>query len=309
MGHSFNGIDTHEQMNYRTNEQLKMNKKKIPLFLLIVAAAIGLAATTHDFFLLPENFFMHKGDKLNLHLLGGDQFIKQEEIGYQPKKTTTFMLYQGSKKIDLITVAKDSAVPLIDYTMVNSGEGLIDMTRGTEFVDASRDSYADYLSQSGLDKLAQKVKSGGQFRIKEKYTRYMKTLFAVDDNNGNVYEKDLNDVYEIILKDNPYQKKYGDDMSALIKFKGKGESGAAVNLYIKSISGNVYTQNLTADKKGEVTFTMSREGIYMLRSTRIEPTKDKDADFESWWASFTFPFSSSDEVPNTYKEFGFGDIH
>jgi hypothetical protein len=69
-----------------------MNKKKIPLFLLIIAAAIGLAATTHDYFLMPENFFMHKGDKLNLHLIMGDQFIKQEEIGYQSKKTTPFML-------------------------------------------------------------------------------------------------------------------------------------------------------------------------------------------------------------------------
>ncbi|HAL82409.1 MAG TPA: hypothetical protein DCO83_09360 [Mucilaginibacter sp.] len=286
-----------------------MNKKKTPLILLILAAAIGLAATTHDYFLLPENFFMHKGNKLNLHLLGGDVFTKQEEIGYQASKTSSFMLYQGKKKIDLIKVAKDSAAPVITYTMVNSGQGLIDMTRATEFVDASRDSYADYLSQAGLDKLAEKVKSGNQFRIKEKYTRYMKTLFSVDDHDGGVYDKDLNDVYEIILKDNPYNKKYGEDMSAIIKFKGKPESGASVNLYIKSIGGNVYSQNLTADKKGEVTFTMSREGIYMLRSTLIEPTKDKNADFESWWASYTFPFSSSDEVPNTYKEFGFGNVH
>jgi len=284
------------------------NRRK-PLLVLILAAAIGLAATTHDYFLLPENFFMHKGDKLNLHLIMGDQFVKQEEVRYQPKKTSTFMLYQGSKKFDLIKVAKDSAVPLIDYTMLNSGQGLVDMTRGVEFIDASRDSYADYLAQAGLDKLSDKVKNGNQFRIKEKFTRYMKTLFAVDNHDGNMYEKDLNDVYEIMLKDNPYRKKYGEDMSALIKFKGKPEGGATVNLYIKSISGNVYTQNLTADKKGEVTFTMSREGIYMLRSTRIEPTKDKDADFESWWASYTFPFSSSDEVPNTYKEFGFGNIH
>jgi hypothetical protein len=284
-------------------------KKKIPLILLVLAAAIGLAATTHDYFLLPENFFMHKGDKLNLHLVGGDVFTKQEEIGYQPGKTSSFILYQGKKKIDLIKVAKDSATPIISYTMVNSGQGLIDMTRATEFVDASRDSYGDYLSQAGLDKLAEKVKSGNQFRIKEKYTRYMKTLFSVDDHDGGVYNKDLNDVYEIILKDNPYNKKYGEDMSAIVKFKGRPESGATVNLYIKSISGNVYSQNLTADKKGEVTFTMSREGIYMLRSTMIEPTKDKNADFESWWASYTFPFSSSDEVPNTYKEFGFGNVH
>jgi len=111
------------------------------------------------------------------------------------------------------------------------------------------------------------------------------------------------------LKDDPYRKKYGEDMSAQVKFKGKAASGASISLYIKSIGGNVYTQNLNADNKGEVTFTMSREGIYMLRTVRVEPTKDKDADFESWWASYTFPFSSSDEVPSTYKEFGFGNVH
>jgi len=287
-----------------------MNKKNItPFILLIIAAAIGLAATTHDYFLLPENFFVHKGDKLNLHLLGGDQFVKQEEISYQPKKTAAFMLYQGSKKFDLTKVAKDSASPLVDYTMVNSGQALIEMTRGVEFSDASRDNYADFLSQQGYDKLSDKVKNGNQFRIKEKYTRYMKTLFAVDNHDGNAYEKILKEEYEIILKDNPYSKKYGDDMTVALKFKDKPVNGASVWLYIKSITGNVYTQSLITDKKGEVTFTMSREGIYMLRSIKVEPTKDKDADFEAWWASFTFPFSSSDEVPNTYKEFGFGNIH
>jgi len=98
-------------------------------------------------------------------------------------------------------------------------------------------------------------------------------------------------------------------MSAIVRFKGKPAVGAIVALYIKSTSGNVYTQNLTADATGEVSFTMTREGIYLLRSVHIEPTKDKDADFESWWASFTFPFSSSNELPNTYKEFGFGNKH
>jgi hypothetical protein len=82
-----------------------------------------------------------------------------------------------------------------------------------------------------------------------------------------------------------------------------------VSLYIKSITGNVYTQPLIANKDGEVYFTMTREGIYLLRSVRVEATKDKDADYQCWWASFTFPFSSSDDVPNTYKEFGFGSKH
>ena len=55
--------------------------------------------------------------------------------------------------------------------------------------------------------------------------------------------------------------------------------------------------------------TMSREGIFMLRNVHVEPTTDKDADYVSWWTTFTFSFSSSDEVLNSYKEFGFGDVH
>jgi hypothetical protein len=283
--------------------------KHKPLLLLILAAAIGLAATTHDFFLLPEFFFMHKGDKLNLHLLSGDQFVKDAEVAYQPAKTTRFMLYSGSKKIDLIKAAKDSAMPVLSYEMVSPGQSLIEMTRGYEFSFTSRDAYAEFLNNQGLNKMAEKVKGGSQFRIKEKYTRYLKTLVSVDNQDGNAFEKILNEDFEIILKQNPYKKKYGDDMVALLKFKGKPAPAAAMELYIKTTTGNVYTQNLTTSNDGEVTFNLSREGVYLLRAVRIEPTTDKDADYESWWASFTFPFSSSEELPNTYKEFGFGNKH
>jgi uncharacterized GH25 family protein len=284
------------------------NMKYIRPFLFILTAAITLAAANHDFFLLPESFFLHKGDKLNLHLLSGDVFTKDEEIKYQAGKTAKFALYEGSKKTDLTKVAKDTAEPVLNYTMVNTGQALLEMTRGYEFKDYSRDRYAEFLADQGLDKLSEKVKSGSQFRIKEKYTRYLKALVSVDNQDGSAYEKVLNDDYEIILKDNPYRKKYGDDMNAVLKFKGKPVKGAAMALYIRTTS-NVYTQNLITDSKGEVTFTMSREGIYLLRSVRIEASTDKDADFESWWTSYTFPFSSSDELPNSYKEFGFGDKH
>jgi len=283
--------------------------KRKPLLLILITAIVGLAAATHDMFLLPEFFFMHKGDKLNLHLIMGDSFVKDAEYVYQPSKTTRFMLYNGSKKVDLIKAAKDSAMPVLSYNMVNTGQTLIEMTRGYEFSFTSRDAYADFLTNQGLPKLAEKVKGGNQFRVKEKYTRYMKTLVSVDNTDGSVYEKTYNEDYEIVLKQNPYKKKYGDDMVAVLKFKGKPAGSAPMDLYIKTITGNVYSQNLTTNSDGEVTFNMSREGVYMLRSVRIEPTKDKDADYESWWTSFTFPFSSSEELPNTYKEFGFGNKH
>lgn len=284
-------------------------KKKIPLTLLILAAAIGIAATTHDYFLLPENFFLHKGDKLNLHMVEGDLFIKQNEVSPQTAKIISFVLYSGKKKTDLTSLAKDTSALLKNYPVETAGQSLISITTGVDHSNYSRDNYADFLTQLGNDKLADKVKNGSQFRVKEKHARYMKTLFSVDDHDGNDYEKVLGEASEIVLKDNPYKKKYGDDMVAQLLFSGKPAKGEVVSLYIKSLGGNVYTQNYTTDSKGEITITMSREGIFMLRSVHVEATGDKDADYVSWWTTFTFPFSSSDEMPNTYKEFGFGNVH
>jgi len=284
-------------------------KKRTPLILFILGAAIAISAATHDFFLMPEFFYMHKGDKLNMHLLMGDLFVKDTEIPYQPNKTSRFMLYNGSKKIDLTKASKDSTMPVLSYEMINQGQSLIQMTRSYEFSFTSRDAYAEFLNNQGLDKMAEKVKSGNQFRVKEKYTRYLKTLVSVDEAKGDAYQKNLNEDFELILKENPFKKRYGDDMIAVLKFKGKPAALASVGLYIKTTNGNVYTQNLTTSPEGEVTFNLSREGVYLLRSVRIEPTKDKDADYESWWTSYTFPFSSSEELPNTYREFGFGNKH
>jgi len=284
-------------------------KRKIPLVLLILAAAVGLAATTHDYFLLPENFFLHKGDKLNLHMVEGDVFAKQNEVGPQTAKIISFLLYSGKKKTDLTNYAKDTSVLLKDYPMEITGQSLISITTGVDHSNYSRDNYAEFLTQLGNDKLADKVKNGTQFRVKEKHARYMKTLFSVDDHDGSDYEKVLGEASEIVLKDNPYKKKYGDDMVAQLLFSGKPVKGEIVSLYIKSLGGNVYTQNYTTDSKGEISITMSREGIYMLRNVHVEATGDKDADYVSWWTTYTFPFSSSDEVPNTYKEFGFGNKH
>jgi len=283
--------------------------KRIYQTLLILSAVVLLAAATHDFFMLPEAFFLHKGDKLNLHLLEGDVFIKQDEIGYPAAKLSSFVLYNGKKKVDLSAFAKDSTSLLQNYAVELSGQNVVSAVTGVGHSNYSRDTYADFLTQLGYDKLADKVKNGNQFRVKEKYVRYLKTLFSVDDHDGNAYEKKIDDDFEIVLKDNPYNKRFGEDMVASLWFMKKPVAGAVVSVYIKSLSGNVYTQNYTTDAKGEMTLTTSREGIYMLRSVRVEATTDKDADYASWWATYTFPFSSSDESLNSYKEFGFGNIH
>ena len=276
--------------------------------ILIMLVVIGLTAFTPDHFLLPESFYLHKGDKLNIHSLIGDNFGKEDENRYNSKNTTKFNLYEGSKKTDLTKVAKDSASPVLSYSLTNTGLALVEMNTKPELNVIPRDEYLTYLSDQGFDALTEKLKNTNKLNFTERANRYLKTLFTVDNPGGSVYDKDLQNDFEIILKQNPFKKNYGDDISAVVNFKGKPVKDQNVMLFIKTEAGNVYPQKLSTDATGKIYFTLSRDGIYMLRALNIVPT-DKDADFEAWSTTYTFAFSNRNDMPNTYKEFGFGDKH
>jgi uncharacterized GH25 family protein len=273
--------------------------------------AIAFKATAQDFVLLPEKFYLHKGDKLELHFITANQFIKQDELKYEASKTAQFMLYGGSKKTDmnLTTVAKDSAAPIVSVAMVNEGLNLVSMVQKSSTEDIERDDFLKILDDDGFYQFSEKAKNGSKDSFREKSTWFLKSLVQVDDNSANNFNKPLNEEYEIILKDNPYRGNYGADLTALVRLKGKPIANASVILYVKTLSGGIFAQKLSTDKDGQVYFKLSREGIYLLRSIYMEASKDKNADFDTWISSYTFAFNSSNEMPNTYKEFGFGNKH
>jgi uncharacterized GH25 family protein len=270
---------------------------------------IGLTAFAPDTFLLPESFYLHKGDQLKVHLLTGENMIKEGEDRYNSKKTAKFSIYEGSKLTDLLKVAKDSAAPVLSYALNSGGMVMVEMNTKDEIVELPHEDFVAYLTKQGYDNLAEKIKDDSRLNLVEKYRYYLKTLINVDNGGGNAYSKVLGNDLEIILKQNPYKKSYGDDITAVVYFMGKPLKNSNVLLYIKTASGNVHPQLLTTDAAGQLYFSPSRDGIYMIRCVHIEPSKTNDADFETWFATYSFAFSNQDELPNTYKEFGFGDKH
>ena len=262
---------------------------------------------------MPEKFYLQKGDKLNLHLMStNDDFTKQTDIKYQADKTGEFTLNQGKKKIDLKpgAVVIDSIAPIVSYAVNEEGLLLASMSTTPPAAEMTRSKFLRTLDESDPDNIADKVKNSNQLYYKEKFNNYMKALVDVDKSNSGFSDKPINLDYEIVLKQNPYKFNYGDDISAVLLFKGKPIANAAVTLIVKTVGGNIFPQKLSSDATGLIYFKLSREGIYALSSTHTEQLKDnKTADFESWKTTFTFAFSSNNELPNSYKEFGFGNAH
>jgi uncharacterized GH25 family protein len=283
--------------------------KHLFVILFVLFAVLGLCAFAPDGFLLPESFYLHKGDKLNVHLLTGDNLMQEGEERFNAKKTSKFNIYEGSKLTDLLKVAKDSAAPVLSYPINNAGLVMVELNTKDDIIELPHEDFVAYLTKQGYDNQADKIKDDTRLNLVEKYRYYLKTLVSVDGGGGNAYSKVLGNDLEIVLKQNPYKKSYGDDITAVVYFMGKPLKNSNVLLYIKTASGNVHPQLLASDANGQVFFSPSRDGIYMLRCVHIEPSKNNDADFETWFATYSFAFSNQDELPNTYREFGFGNKH
>ncbi|GAA4329904.1 DUF4198 domain-containing protein [Mucilaginibacter gynuensis] len=274
------------------------------LFFVLVSFTAG-----NDYYLLAENFFLHKGDKLNVKIFSG--ILPQKDDYYVSPKPSApkFELYEGSKKADVPASTKDSILSIPEHEMLNSGLALLHLTHAPVIHETESEDYVKHLETEDMAEAATKAKSIKDEYIRERYSRFLKTLVMVDKQSGNVFDKVLGDEYEIVLKNNPYKLNYGDDITGLLYFKGKLLQSGHVDLYIRTSKGSLYPERFVTDANGQFFFKLSREGIYMLKAVRTEASADKNADFDTWWTSYTFAFSSANELPNTYKEFGFGDKH
>lgn len=265
-------------------------------------------ARSQDYMLVPQHFYLHKGDELKVHLFSANQFVIQDRLNFDPAKIDKFNISAGSKKSDK-DIATKSSDTIATVTAEKDGLNMITMTRKPVIDDVEREDFTRELDDEGLTQYSEKVKNGSKDIFRERFTWYLKTLVKVDKESANDFNKSQDQDYEIILKDNPYKGNYGDDIIGVVNFKGKPVVNAVVVFYIKSHGGNVFVQKLSTDKAGQIYFKLSREGVYMLRSLHMEPSKDKSADYDTWLTTYTFAFVSSNEMPNTYKEFGFGNIH
>jgi len=278
-------------------------------FILCLLFTVGLISWSNDYILVPQNFFLHKGDSLNVRLFSSELFENPKEVKYEQSTTDKFALYDGGKKFDMKPNTKANASPVLGYKMDNSGLAMVEMVRSYPADDVDKADFTAELDGEGLVKLSEKVNSIGQNRFRTKYTCFLKSLVMVDKPSGSLYSTEVGHELEIILKSNPYKLSYGDDLTAIVKLRGKPMANAKVDLLIKTPSGKVYPLKLISDATGSVSFSVSREGIYLLRTVYFEPSKVKTADYDKWGADYSFAFSNNGTMPNTYKEFGFGNVH
>lgn len=277
------------------------------LLFLALALLTVLRVSAQDSYLSTRTYFLHKGQKLDVYLMAGDQFKDIDEYKYDAAKVKKFTLNEGGKKTNLMTAAQDSASPVLSHVMNVPGIAMVEMTYDIPVTAIDREVYGQYLNNEGLTKLAETVNNSNQSRFREKKTSYMKLAVMIDKAVGSDFDKPLGQDFELVFKQNPYKLNYGDDFTGTLYFKGKPVPNAPIDVFLKVASGNIYPDRVTTNAKGEFSTTVTREGVYLFRSVRTVASTGTDTDFETIQTAFTFLFNSINSRTSDFKSFGLSD--
>lgn len=197
----------------------------------------------------------------------------------------------GYHTYDLLAEAKDSTMPVLRQKLIKGGLHLLSMNRSYARISFPEEKFKAYLKLEHLDEVSEVFPASARRfgdSVKEKYTRYIKTLFTVGTPTGAVYQQRLGQTLEIILLQNPYLVKRGGTISAQVFFRDKPLVNGSVEALSKDKTGKVAKTFIKTDKDGQVKFQLDKAGTWMVRLTHMVPSVTPDADWESFWTSYTF---------------------
>jgi len=260
-----------------------------PVWAIIGAMLAASPAAAHEFWIEPHDFSIEADTKIQADLRVGQDF-KGDTFPFIPSRFAAFKRYDrlGEKDVegvtgDLPALSQPArAEGLSIFTYVSAGERI-------RFRDW--DKFAAYLDLEGLTSIPARHDARGLPRddIRELYTRCAKTLVSVGD-DATDQDRATGMRLELVAGDNPMTVTPGADMSFTLLWEGKPLPDTQVALFKKGENSDTGTRTLArTDENGQASFTLPATGTYMAASVHmIEAPADRNADWQSFWASLTF---------------------
>jgi uncharacterized GH25 family protein len=160
--------------------------------------------------------------------------------------------------------------------------------------------FATHLQHQGLDGVRKDRETRGDNAkpVRERYSRYGKTLVRAGNGPGAHVTKPLDLAIELVPQTDPTLLRLGDRLRLQLLVRGKPVPGVLVGAIYATAKAGADEWPLTArtDALGEVEFTLTDNGPWLIRAVHMErrtgETGENAADWETYWASLTFALSA-----------------
>jgi len=270
---------------------------------------------------------MHRFHACCLLLLSGyaatgtasEMFIKAESFKQSPNSVQTAYVFNGtidrsSHSTDFERVADFSIVTstghaspsqeqwqvqdslsAFSYEFTTPGTYVIGLSTHPRTIEMSSEEFAAYLAHEGLDDDLADFKANWQdSSVRERYVKHSKAILQVGESFSGEYQSHLQHNLEIVPDENPYQLRFGNEMTVQVLIDGRPAANRVVRAGAEDFHGHdgsgahqkYYT--LRTNEEGRATLLISQKGIWYVSAIYLETSSEKDVDYESNWATLTF---------------------
>ncbi|CAG5010852.1 hypothetical protein DYBT9275_04829 [Dyadobacter sp. CECT 9275] len=262
--------------------------RTLPLIASLLVCSIAFA---HEFWLEPVKFWLKINEKVRIDLMVGEDYQGQHTNGHK-YKISKLDHYSNGEKQDIRTKVYGDSLSSIEISFQQEGSQLVAFNNTNKFIQLEASKFNEYLRTEGLDNVA-KLRQDKNDTLqpgRELYQRCVKTLVQVGNKLDGSYAVNTGMKLEIIPKKKPYAQKSKAPITFKILFDNKPLNNALV-LAWHMVDGKTTHEKLRSDKAGLVSFPIDQTGKWMISTVHmIASGKNKEADWQSYWGSYTFGF-------------------
>lgn len=273
---------------------MKMRKATVA-----VIAFLSIAATTsavaHEMFLKAPNSVVAPNSDAVVRLINGTFDKSENSISQDRIANVSIVTNDGVTNPPDSAWRYDENSSYLDFRTGEAGTYVIGVSTRPNIIAMSPDDFVAYLKHDGvLDTLTTFEQENALTEVRERYSKHVRTVIQVGDKKTAAYAKPLNYPVEILLDQNPYDLRFGDDLSFRVLVNGEPAAHQIVRASYEGFhghdasGGHINSYNLRTDKDGRAGFLLSNKALWYISLINMQKIDDPEADYESNWATITF---------------------
>jgi len=272
------------------------NLKKAALCTLITGLAVASAPTAaHEMFLKPENSSQEPASAQVVRLINGT-FGKSENAITRDRMADVSIVADGNvTKPRPSDWYDDENSSYLNYDSGDTGTKVIGVSTRPKIITMSPDDFIAYLKHDGvLDTLAIFEAENTLTEVRERYSKHIRTVVQVGDRKSDSFATQLCYPVEIILDQNPYELRFGDNIGFRVLVKGEPAANQLVRASYEGFhghdasGGHFNSYDMRTDADGRASFLLNNKALWYISLIHMQKIDDQDADYESNWATITF---------------------
>jgi uncharacterized GH25 family protein len=247
---------------------------------------LALPASAHEFWLETTDYHppVTAAVPISIHV---GQFFKGNSFPYLGDEFVRFAVHAGGKTADIKGMNGD--MPAANIALLTPGLAAVTYhSHPFDLTFKEWKKFEAYIHQEGLSGVLARHAKGDKPRteIKELYERDAKLL--IDAGGGGKGQDGLTGLpLELVAEHNPYRLKAGNPLPVRLYFRGTPLPDVQITAF--SRADPKHPKKYRTDSSGRAEVPLPLPGPWLLNAVHmVEPAKDQDAHWYSYWASLVF---------------------